>query len=154
MVKTTVIFLIGAMGFFGNIGEAAQIYKWRDKDGKLHYSDKPPAEQKVEEVELGPVNTYTNVSTSKASRYFQQMTKQHKVIMYSAEWCGVCKKARRYFKQNNIAFTELDIDKSKQARRDYKRLNARGVPVILVGRQRMNGFSKAGFEQIYKKGKE
>jgi len=28
-------------------------------------------------------------------------------------------------------------------------MGAKGVPVILVGKQRMNGFSAAGFKQIY-----
>ncbi|MGB1221981.1 MAG: glutaredoxin family protein, partial [Alcanivoracaceae bacterium] len=59
--------------------------------------------------------------------------------------------ARRYFKQNNIAFTEHDIEKSEKARKAYDRLNARGVPVILYGRERMNGFSVAGFKRMYEK---
>ncbi|MGI9290354.1 MAG: glutaredoxin domain-containing protein [Gammaproteobacteria bacterium] len=69
--------------------------------------------------------------------------------MYSTEWCGVCKKARNYFTANDIPFKEYDVEKSTKGARDYKKLNARGVPVILVGKSRLNGFSSGKFENLY-----
>lgn len=72
------------------------------------------------------------------------------VVMYSTDWCGYCKKARDYFRSQNIAFVEYDIEKNPQARRQYDALGAKGVPVILVGDKRMNGFSVSGFQGIYR----
>ena len=72
------------------------------------------------------------------------------VIMYATQWCGVCKKARRYFNDNNISFTEYDIDKDPKAQARFDALEGKGVPVILVGKRRMNGFSVEGFERIYR----
>ena len=69
--------------------------------------------------------------------------------MYSTSWYGYCKKARKQFKQNNIPYREQDIEKSKKATLDYQRLNGRGVPVILIGKRRMNGFSATTFDKIY-----
>jgi hypothetical protein len=31
----------------------------------------------------------------------------------------------------------------------YRELNGRGVPIIMVGKSRMNGFSPAHFDQLY-----
>ena len=73
-----------------------------------------------------------------------------KVVMYSAEWCGVCTKAKKYFRSKKIPFKERDIDKSKKARKAFDKLNGKGIPVILVGKKRMNGFSVKRFESIYK----
>lgn len=70
--------------------------------------------------------------------------------MYSTSWCGYCKKAKQYFKKNNITFTEYNIEKNAKAKREYKKMGATGVPVILVGKKRMNGFSQKGFEAIYR----
>ena len=70
--------------------------------------------------------------------------------MYSTTWCGYCKQARNYFQQNNIAFAEYDVEKSDKGKRDYKKMNGRGVPIILVGDKRMNGFSPGAFEKIYR----
>jgi hypothetical protein len=46
-------------------------------------------------------------------------------------------------------FSEYDVDKSSKGKRDFKKLGGKGVPVILVGKQRMNGFSAGKFEKIY-----
>ncbi len=72
-----------------------------------------------------------------------------KVVMYSAQWCGVCKKARAYFKQQGIPFSEFDIETSSKGKRDFNRLGGKGVPVILVGKGRMNDFSAGSFQKMY-----
>ncbi|MFT5419606.1 MAG: glutaredoxin-like YruB-family protein [Candidatus Endobugula sp.] len=69
--------------------------------------------------------------------------------MYSTAWCGYCKKARKYFTSKGIAFIEYDIEKNARAKRDYDALGGKGVPVILVGKKRMNGFSPQGFDRLY-----
>jgi len=70
------------------------------------------------------------------------------VKMYATSWCPYCAKARAYFARRNIAYVEVDIEKSKEGRAEYDRLGARGIPVILVGPQRMNGFSEARLSQL------
>lgn len=122
----------------------AEIYKWKDADGKVHISDRKPETGDAEIVKI-KVNTYTQVTYDKSTYDVGR-----KVIMYSTDWCGYCKKARAYFKKNNIPFTDHDIEKSSTARKKYEKLEATGVPVILVGDKRMNGFSENGFERIYK----
>lgn len=122
---------------------AAGIYRWVDDKGKVHFSDKPPHGQKSEAV-TPRINTYKSVSYDSAL-----VDTGSKVVMYSTAWCGYCKKARQYFKRKGIAFTEYDIEKNARAKAEYDRMGARGVPVILVGKRRMNGFSEAGFERLY-----
>lgn len=123
---------------------SADIFRWTDDNGKVHFSDRPPAEQQTEKVEVR-VNTYESVSYDTSI-----FDTGKKVVMYSASWCGYCKKAKEYFRSNNIAFTEYDIEKNGKAKREYDRMGAKGVPVILVGKKRMNGFSEQGFENIYR----
>ena len=69
--------------------------------------------------------------------------------MYSTAWCGVCKRAKAYFDDQDIAFDELDVESDAQGKQDYARLGRRGVPIILVGDRRMDGFSIARFQQLY-----
>ncbi len=79
----------------------------------------------------------------------EQPGQAKKIIMYSTESCGYCKKAKAYFEINNISFTERDINKSASAKRQWKKLNGTGVPFILVGKRKMRGFSVSLFENIY-----
>lgn len=121
----------------------AEIYKWIDKDGNLQFGDKPPVELKSENIEL-KINTVTIpvVSTipDSANRNSPVATSKN-VVMYSTSWCGYCKKARKFMREQKISFSEYDIEKSASAKRRYDRLGGSGVPLIVVGNQKMSGFS-------------
>lgn len=71
---------------------------------------------------------------------------QAPVTMYSAAWCGVCRKARTFLGEQGIAFVEKDIDKDKDAARELAAkaraagVDASGVPVFDVGGTLMPGF--------------
>jgi glutaredoxin len=120
---------------------AAEIYRWQDEYGRVHFGDRAPAQQRTQQVELGKINTYSAPSAITLEQGVPAAPRR--VVMYTAPWCGVCKTAKRFLKDLGIRYTEYDIEKSSRARRKYNKLGARGVPVILVGRQRMNGFSAA-----------
>jgi glutaredoxin len=68
------------------------------------------------------------------------------VVMYATSWCPYCAKARAYFESNGIAYTEHDVEKSPDAQAEFKRLHGRVVPLIFVGRERIDGFSELAFE--------
>lgn len=78
------------------------------------------------------------------------------VTIYSAEWCGACKQAKAWMKQNKIAFVERDVEKDPKAlddlRADAQRAGvpysslARKVPVIVVGDKVMSGFDPGAIQ--------
>jgi len=133
--------------FLITVSVHAEIYKWTDEDGKTHFGDKPPADVESSIIEV-KINTYESPDIEAFKNIFN---KSDKVVMYSASWCGVCKKAKTYFKSNNVKYSEYDVETSSKGKRDFKRMGGRGVPIILVGDKRLNGFSKAKFESIYNK---
>jgi glutaredoxin len=113
----------------------AGVYRWTDADGKVHFGDEPPAQRKAESVEL----KYNQVgSTPVPPGTFDS---GQRVMVYSAVWCGVCTRAKAFLKSRAVPFTEYDIETSRKGREDYRRLQGTGVPIILVGDERMNGFS-------------
>jgi mycoredoxin len=56
--------------------------------------------------------------------------KHDDIILYATDWCGYCEKTRQFLDENQIQYTEYDIEKSEQARQQYAALNAKGVPVL------------------------
>ncbi|MCF6323891.1 MAG: DUF4124 domain-containing protein [Gammaproteobacteria bacterium] len=140
--------LVAVMCFFTPSPVAAEIFKWMDDNGKVHFGDRPPAERQVEKIEV-KVNSYTSAEIVPFEASVTSNVRRGKVVMYSTVWCGYCKKARRYFRENKIPFQEYDTETSKKGKADYKRLKGTGVPIILVGKKRMNGFSPSGFERLY-----
>lgn len=133
------------LALFPFVVAAGEIHKWTDENGHVHFGDTPPKSVETTKIIVQP-NIYKSPSIE---RNVTASNGSHNVVMYSAEWCGACKKARRYFIANNIPFTEYDVEKSGKGKRDYQRLKAKGVPVILVGKHRLNGFSQKAFENIY-----
>lgn len=75
---------------------------------------------------------------------------QPKVTMYATSWCPYCRAARNYFNANNIAFEEVDIEKSTEGRQAYRDLGGRGVPLIVVGRERIHGFNQPRLDALLK----
>jgi glutaredoxin len=126
---------------------ANEIYQWRDESGKVHFGDRPPVTEEATPVIVKP-NVYESreINPPSGSGYGQQ-----KVVMYSTKRCGYCKQARRYFKGNAIPYVEYDVETSQKGKRDFKKLGGKGVPIILVGQRRMNGFSEDGFRELYAK---
>ena len=70
------------------------------------------------------------------------------IVMYATSWCPYCAQARAYFARAGIAYVEHDVEKSASAHVEFKRLGGRGVPLIVVGREKLNGFSEQGFEHL------
>ncbi len=130
---------------FSSTPIGAEIYKWFDGDGKVHFGDQPPSAANFERLDLR-INTYTNPETTDVGKDFGVV---NEVTMYGASWCAVCKTARKYFRAKGITFVEYDIEKSRKGKRDFKILGGKGVPIILVGGKRLNGFSEESFEKLY-----
>jgi glutaredoxin/predicted Zn-ribbon and HTH transcriptional regulator len=66
---------------------------------------------------------------------------QPEVFVYSAEWCGSCRSVKAFLEAGGILYTEMDIDKSAQARENFHRLGGGGIPLVFVGEEQMRGFS-------------
>jgi len=130
-----------------------EIYKWVDENGKVHFGDEKPEKVLTEKVDV-QVNSFDGMTISnsdflKARESMSDAQGNLRVVMYSATWCGYCRKARNYFRQTGIPFKEYDIENSRKGRRDYAKLNGTGVPIIFVGKKRMQGFRAARFQAIY-----
>ena len=127
---------------------AGEVHKWVDESGKVHYGDAFSMQGRKDTVELD-ITSYDQVTISSAKTLESSLP--GRVVMYSTDWCGYCKQARNYFERSGIDYREYDIEKDTAARRAYRKLGARGVPVILVGDKRMNGFSVSRFNKIYRR---
>ena len=123
----------------------AGMYRWVDEAGQVHFGDRPPTDAQSSEVRIR-INTYQGASVEALDR---ALAAERDVVIYTASWCHVCTDAKRYFRANDIQYVEYDVETSAKGKRDFARMNGRGVPIILVGRKRLNGFSPVAFERAY-----
>mgnify|MGYP002783754650 FL=1 len=125
----------------------AEVYKWTDETGKVHYSDAPPPGQKARQVKL-PVNSLSGPAV--VSRSNAPGVAKGKVRVFSAVWCGYCKLAKAHLAKRGVPYEEIDVEQSASGEAEYRRLGGRGVPILLVGEQRMDGFDPAALDVLLK----
>jgi hypothetical protein len=125
----------------------AQTYRWVDKDGKVHYGDRPPASVggQVQERRLG-----TPAADKSLSYGMQQAMANFPVTLYVSADCGEgCNEGRDYLKQRGIPFSEKSVA-SKEDIDALKKL-AGGeavVPVLAVGSKSAQGWLKSDWQRL------
>ncbi len=144
----------------------ADIYSWTDSNGVKHFSNQPPSDAKAvqtkreikhdsaqyqqwEEQRKESQNSALKRRAKQRAALKQSPQNPGNVVMYSTPTCGYCKRAAAFFSKHNISFTEYDITADKSAMKRFKGLNGRGVPLIMVGEQRIVGFNKPLLKKMF-----
>ena len=77
------------LSLFLALPASAGVYKWKDAQGRIQYSDSPPPAAKSTQLKLqsftGPVQVSRAIGADSG------------VTIYTTEWCGVCKRAKAFF---------------------------------------------------------
>jgi len=71
-----------------------------------------------------------------------------RVVLYTMDKCPHCQTAKRYLEQQGIAFRLCNI-KTAKGQKEFALTRFRGVPVLKIGDQLLNGFSIKGFTEMY-----
>ena len=117
----------------------AGVYKWTDAQGRVHYSDDPPPEAKAQQIKV-KINSIQGPAVVSTLRGGAAAKAKDSVRIYTAVWCGYCKKAKAHLAAKGIPYDEVDVEASERGHSEFVQLGGRGVPLILVGNQRMDGF--------------
>ena len=73
------------------------------------------------------------------------------VKIYSTPTCPWCKKAKEYFKENNIKFTDVDVSADEAAQKEMvEKSGQMGVPVIDIDGKILVGFDQGKIEEALK----
>lgn len=142
---------------------SAEMYQWIAEDGSVTFKDTPPpASRKRKKVKVyrdsdfaaapqqqpAPESRKANnaPATAPAPAPPQKKRFSGTVEIYVTDWCGYCKQAQAYMKSRNIPFVAYNIEKDSGARQRHKELGGHGVPLIIIGSNKMSGFSENSLE--------
>jgi glutaredoxin len=139
--------------------QAPALYKSVGKDGVVTYSDQPPADGKIDKVLTFEYLPRSDLPAATASRLEQLrkassaaahavVTPSSQVRIYTAAWCGYCKLAKAYLNSHGIAFDDFDIDTVDGLKAYARAGGGRGIPLMLVGDQRVQGFSEKAYDTV------
>ena len=136
---------------------SAQVYRWTDPQGKTHYGDKPPEEMKdkAKEVKItaksydGPpqIDDWAAIirrPATEATRGYDA----GRLTLFSATWCGPCKRAKAHLAKNGISYRNVDIDESDENKAEFRAFGGGVIPLFILGNKRMRGFSAESLDQF------
>ncbi len=76
--------------------------------------------------------------------------KAPRVTLYTTSRCPNCKRLKQWLVKHKLRFQEFDIERNQRAFREFQRLGTRGVPVLLVDKQQINGFDPKRLQKLFK----
>ncbi|MBM3391575.1 MAG: DUF4124 domain-containing protein [Betaproteobacteria bacterium] len=123
------------------VAGAQPLYKWVDKNGKVHYSDQPPPKEirKVEQPRLGA----STIETSGLSYEAQEAAKNFPVMLYTTPECGQeCASARNLLSRRGVPFNETRVMTTNDGEAFKKALGTDKLlfPALIVGKSKQIGF--------------
>ena len=71
-----------------------------------------------------------------------------RVVLYSVKTCPHCQSAKKYLDENAIKYRICDV-KTRVGQKEFAQTGMRGVPVLKIGNQVLNGFASNRFQRLY-----
>jgi glutaredoxin len=145
MNKRPVLLLLMAV----SLTASAQLtYRWVDKAGKLHYTDRPPAPGEARQVEeKSPVSLGADQTASYTVR---KAMADYPVTLYVQADCPACREGREHLKRRGIPFSEKTIVSQADAAA-LRPLIGEGnmvVPVMQVGSRTAKGYLGSEWDSL------
>ncbi|RZJ24710.1 MAG: glutaredoxin family protein [Haliea sp.] len=161
MKKTRWFLALSCVAFAAAPALAQQsLYKSVGPDGKTVYSDRPPADGRIEKT-MKFDDLPASALPASASSYVEQLRRLRAstagapqapvgtTVLYSAVWCGYCKLAKAWLGSKNIAYQLIDIDTKEGMASFAQAGGGKGVPLLLAGGQRVQGFSAGAYDAVF-----
>gem|GEM_PF-847057 len=124
---------------------AGTLYKWVDEDGRVSYQDRPPVDVKdFESADMSDRDVGRLLQQDPEEKR-EQVIETQPVTIYVADNCDACDTLRVYLEKRQIPFTEKDLNKDEDARRELMDVAGKlQVPATTIGKDLVWGYSRSG----------
>jgi glutaredoxin len=150
-----------ALALLAGAAAAQPVYKSIGADGRVTYSDHPPAGARVEKT-LSTAAQPASVLSDKSPSYVEQLKRLRAAaptpaaaaagagtVFYGAAWCSYCTRAKAFLASRNVSYREVDIDTPEGLESFANAGGGKGIPLLIHGERRLQGFSPASYEALF-----
>ena len=126
---------------------AQQVYRHVDPDGRVVYSDQPPA------ANAKPAGTGAQAGAPAASNSaalpfeLRQVAQRYPVTLYTGAECAPCDTGRSMLTTRGIPFEERTVKTAQDAEALQRLTGQSSLPLLAIGTQQLKGFSDAEWTQ-------
>lgn len=137
--------LLGAAGV-----HAQTVYRIVGPDGKVTFSDKPPAAAtaNVTARTAAGRSMDTNAGNGNLPYELRQVVARYPVTLYSGAGCVPCNAGRLMLQSRGIPYTEYAIAGNEDVEALQRISGDKSLPFLTIGGQRIKGYSEAEWSQF------
>ena len=127
----------------------AEMYKWTDASGKVHFSDQPPPDDvaKVEKKTVGAAPT-SAIQTRGLSYGLAMAVRSNPVTLYTTRNCLPCDEGRLMLKKRGIPFAEKTVNTNEDIKKMKELSGENGLPLLMVGSNKQIGFEVSRWDTM------
>lgn len=120
---------------------AQTVYRIVGPDGKVTFSDKPPADEKSKVTTAGGSTNAANPGSGTLPFELRQVMTKYPVVLYTGANCPPCDTGRSLLTGRGVPFSERTIT-TKEDQDQLRRIAGdTSLPYLTIGGQRLRGFS-------------
>ena len=140
--------LAGALALSLGAGLHAQtVYRIVGADGKVTFSDKPPASAEQGKIASTSAGAKTDSTGTVLPFELRQVVSKYPVVLYTSAKCAPCDTGRTFLISRGVPFNERTVSTAED--QDYlQRLTSdNSLPYLTIGSQRIKGLSDVEWTQ-------
>lgn len=150
MKNHTVAFLMGSLAMLGAATDvtAQTVYRIVGADGKVTFSDKPPANVEQGKVTSTGVGAKVDASGGTALPFeLRQVVSKYPVTLYTTSKCAPCDTGRSMLIARGVPFVERTVNTPEDSAYLQRLTGDTSLPYLTVGSQRIRGLSDIEWNQ-------
>lgn len=126
----------------------AQVYRSVGPDGRVTYSDAPPAAAPQAASPEAAAQAPTAAAGAAALPYaLRQSAQRYPVTLYAGSACEPCASGRQMLLARGIPFSEKTVESDADVAALQRLSGAGHLPLLTIGTQQLKGFSEAEWNQ-------
>jgi glutaredoxin len=137
--------LLLASFFSLHLPASAQVYKWTDAQGTVHYTDTPPPQQRASQLKPPSPG---DAGQSALPYELARAVKASPVTLYTTTRaaCAGCDQGRALLRARGIPYTEKTVD-TDEDKEQLRQLSGKlELPLLVVGSRKVAGFQDAAWQ--------
>nr|WP_315489194.1 glutaredoxin domain-containing protein [uncultured Rhodoferax sp.] len=146
--QLTTSLLLGSAALLCALGAQAQaVYRIVGPDGKVTFSDKPPANAQQGKIATTGVGAAAASSNSNLPFELRQVTTKYPVVLYTSAQCAPCDSGRALLTSRGVPFNERTIITNEDRAALQRQMGDTSLPYLTIGGQRVRGLSESEWTQ-------
>ena len=127
--------------------QAQGVYRIVGPDGKVTFSDRPPADTNANAQPARPANEAPAVANGALPYELRQVANRFPVTLYTGNDCQPCNSARNLLINRGVPFTERTITSNEDIDALKQLSGVASLPFGTIGGQQLKGFSDSEWSQ-------